>query len=277
MALFLQGNYFSFAEKKRNFDYYEKLTTGDSSLSACIQGIVGSELGYLDLAETYFRQTTLIDIRDLNGNVKDGVHTASMAGSWMSVIYGLAGMRDSGNILSFSPRLPSGLDEISFKINYSGCLLYVNITKDTVTYKLLEGNELVFYNYYDEIHIVFEENLIISLLPKLKVVLIDITLEGSIDDLIFKIEEEGIKCVVLTERTGIVPPPDPELFLNAAEGLKIRRWDCFCITSGSESEKALISAEIAYIKVENIEECTLPDIIKRHEDFFVNWNNGISF
>ena len=33
-------------QKRRNFDYYDPLTTGDSSLSACIQSIVAAELGY---------------------------------------------------------------------------------------------------------------------------------------------------------------------------------------------------------------------------------------
>jgi len=277
MALFLQGKYFSFAEKKRNFDYYEKLTTGDSSLSACIQGILGAELGYLNLAENYFKHTTLIDLEDLNGNVKDGVHTASMAGSWMSVIYGFAGMRDSEGMLSFSPRLPSGLNKIEFKINYSGSLIHVKITKDTVEYNLLEGDKLSFNNYYDENCLVFGKKILISLLPKLKVVLIDMNLDCNIDNLIIELKKAGIKCVVLTEGTGFVSPPDPELFLAAAESLKVRRWDCLGITTAPESEKALISAEMAYIKVEKLKECTFELIKRTHQEFSLNWNRGLSY
>ena len=45
MAMFLLGDRFSEAEKRRNFDYYDPLTTRDSSLSSCIQSIVASEPG----------------------------------------------------------------------------------------------------------------------------------------------------------------------------------------------------------------------------------------
>ena len=48
LAMFLLGNEFSLEQKKRNFDYYDPLTTGDSSLSACIQSIVAAEIGYDD-------------------------------------------------------------------------------------------------------------------------------------------------------------------------------------------------------------------------------------
>jgi len=275
MALFLQGKYFSLAEKKRNFDYYEKLTTGDSSLSACIQGIVGSELGYLDLAEKYLKQTALIDLNDLNGNVKDGVHTASMAGSWMSVVYGFAGMRDSDEMLSFSPRLPSGLEEISFKINYSGCLLHVKVLKKTVSYKLLAGKVISFKHYFDKIVLLSGESLIVSIQPKLKVVLFDINLQNNFDELVLELESNGIKYIPLTEQDDIVSPPDPELYLNITDSLKVRRWDCLCITNSRVSEKALKSAEIAYVNIENIEDNIFESIRKVYKEFSLNWNLGI--
>ncbi len=277
MALFLQGNHFSLSEKKRNFDYYEELTTGDSSLSACIQGIVGVELGYLDLGMKYLRHTALIDLHDLNENVCDGVHTASMAGSWMSVIYGFAGMRDSGNVLSFSPRLPAELDEISFKINYMGRLLSVIITPDKVVYELLTGNSLSLINYYDEIHLISGEKVIIHLQPEFRAVLIDNHFEDDPGNFIIEAEAAGIKCVILAETEGIVPPPDPELFLTAAEDLKIRRWDCIGVTTRSEGKDALKSAEMACVKLENLKDLTLGSIKKIYKQFSLDWNHGIDF
>ncbi len=277
MALFLQGKYFSHAEKKRNFDYYEKLTTGDSSLSACIQGIVGSELGYLNLAENYLKHTALIDLKDLNGNVKDGVHTASMAGSWMSVVYGFAGMRDSGDILSFSPRLSSGLDKISFKINFSGCLLQVNLSKEKIDYKLLEGKILSFYNYYDKIDLKFGESITISLEPKLRAVLFDMQLDRNIDNLILKLKKEGVKYIILKEKMDVESLKQADLFFNSAESLKVRRWDCLYISAGSGSEKALESAEMGYVKVEKIKEFTFDSLKKVHKEFSSTWNRGIEY
>ena len=45
MAMFLLGNEFTLEQKRRNFEYYDPLTTGDSSLSASIQSIVAAEIG----------------------------------------------------------------------------------------------------------------------------------------------------------------------------------------------------------------------------------------
>jgi trehalose/maltose hydrolase-like predicted phosphorylase len=277
MALFLQGNHFSLGEKKRNFDYYEKLTTGDSSLSACIQGIIATELGYLNLAENYLRLTTLIDLKDLNGNVRDGVHTASMAGSWMSVIYGFAGMRDYGDTLSFSPRLPSGIDGIAFKINYLGCLLQINLSKKKIGYKLLEGRNLSFYNYYDKIDLKFGESITISLEPQLRAVVFDTHLDSNIDNLILELKSEGIKYIILKEKIDVGSLKKADLFFKSMESLKVRRWDCLCITAVSVPDKALKSAEMTYVKLENIKDFTFDGLKKIHKKLSFNWNRGIKY
>ena len=40
LAMFLLGGAFSTEEKKRAFDFYDPLTTGDSSLSSCVEAII---------------------------------------------------------------------------------------------------------------------------------------------------------------------------------------------------------------------------------------------
>jgi alpha,alpha-trehalose phosphorylase len=50
LAMFLFGQAFSPEQKIRNFDYYDPRTTGDSSLSSCIQSVVAFEIGYADIA-----------------------------------------------------------------------------------------------------------------------------------------------------------------------------------------------------------------------------------
>ena len=91
LAQVLLGNRFTMAEKKRNFDFYNPLTTGDSSLSPCIQSVAAAELGYTEMAYSYFSRTARMDLDDMNGNVGDGVHTAAMAGTWISIVQGFAG------------------------------------------------------------------------------------------------------------------------------------------------------------------------------------------
>lgn len=120
LAQFLQGDLFSPDEKKRNFSYYEKITTGDSSLSHCIQSVMAAEIGETDKAWKYFCKTVRMDIDDLHNNVIDGIHAAAMAGSWLSMIYGFAGFRDHVRSMrmsySFAPTLPAALSRLRFRL-----------------------------------------------------------------------------------------------------------------------------------------------------------------
>jgi alpha,alpha-trehalose phosphorylase len=142
LAMFLLGNEFTQEQKKRNFDYYDPLTTGDSSLSACIQSIVAAEIGDAENAIKYARYALLMDLADVGGNVKDGCHIASMGGTWMVAVYGFAGMRDFGGELSFNPRLPEDIARLRFTITLKGKQLQVEMTPGATTYLLKKGVEL---------------------------------------------------------------------------------------------------------------------------------------
>jgi alpha,alpha-trehalose phosphorylase len=126
LAMFLLGDEFSLEQKKRNFDFYDPLTTGDSSLSASIQSVVAFELGYLKQALEYARYAALMDLADVGGNVKDGCHIASMGGTWMAIVYGAAGMRDYDGVLSFRPRYPRTDLVVRFPLTVRGCRLQVD-------------------------------------------------------------------------------------------------------------------------------------------------------
>ncbi|MCR5725026.1 MAG: beta-phosphoglucomutase [Treponema sp.] len=136
LAQFLLSGRFSLAEKIRNFRFYEKYTTGDSSLSHCIMSIMACETGDTEKALLYFNKTVRMDIDDVNGNSRDGIHTACMAGSWMSVVYGFAGFRDYGASYSFNPRLPAGWKRLQFSLCLKGCVLDVALTEDCAEYSL---------------------------------------------------------------------------------------------------------------------------------------------
>jgi alpha,alpha-trehalose phosphorylase len=153
LALFLLGHHFTLEEKKRNYDFYEKVTTHDSSLSTCIFSIVASEIGYYDKAYRYFMNTARMDLDDYHGNVRDGVHIANMAGTWMCVVNGFAGMRTNVGVLSLNPYLPEGWDEYGFKVNYRGCSLGVTVQKTQVTYELLKGNHLDIAHHGESLHL----------------------------------------------------------------------------------------------------------------------------
>lgn len=106
LAEFLFSNEFTNEQKIRDFDYYEKITTHDSSLSRSIFGMMASEIGRSNEAYHYFMDTVLMDFKDGQGNTADGIHAANMGGSWLSLVYGFAGLKMTEGKLSFEPKIP---------------------------------------------------------------------------------------------------------------------------------------------------------------------------
>ncbi len=142
IALYVCGDRFDADQKARDFEYYERITVRDSSLSACMQAIVAAEVGHLDLAYDHFRETAFVDLHDLAGNTGDGLHLASLAGAWLVAVAGFGGLRDHGDALAFAPRLPASLTGLSFRLLYRGRRLRVDIRPDAVRYELVAGEAL---------------------------------------------------------------------------------------------------------------------------------------
>jgi alpha,alpha-trehalose phosphorylase len=151
LAMFLLGERFSRPQKRRNFDYYDRLTTGDSSLSVCVESIMALEVGYPDKALEYAHYGVLMDLEDISGNVKDGCHIASMSGSWMLCVYGFGGLRDYGGVLAFHPQLPQGLLHLEFLLSQRGQVLQVSVEPETTSYLLREGSELTIRHQDQEV------------------------------------------------------------------------------------------------------------------------------
>ncbi|MET2010309.1 glycosyl hydrolase family 65 protein [Microbacterium chocolatum] len=144
LALFLQGNHFSPEDKLADFEYYDPLTTGDSTLSAVVQSILAAEVGYQELALEYFRQSIFVDLADLHHNAADGVHVASAGGVWTALVSGFGGMRDHFGELSFDPRLPADWPELAFTLHWHGTRLEVVLTRDALRLRAGDGDPLGF-------------------------------------------------------------------------------------------------------------------------------------
>ncbi|GAA1117339.1 MULTISPECIES: glycoside hydrolase family 65 protein [Kitasatospora] len=142
LAMQVRGDAFTDEQKARNFAYYERLTVRDSSLSACTQAVIAAEVGQLDLAYDYTAEAALMDLHDLGGNTRDGLHMASLAGACIALVAGFGGLRDRGGRLSFRPRLPSGLRRLSFALRVRDNLLRVEITHAATTYTLKRGESI---------------------------------------------------------------------------------------------------------------------------------------
>ncbi len=141
LAMFLLGDKFSLEQKRRNFDFYDPLTTGDSSLSVSIQSILALELGYFEKARDYIQYALLMDLADVATNVEQGCHIASMGGTWMAMVYGILGMRDYNGKISFDPRLTrkQGTGRVNLIIREQRLSVTIDQNKEETQYLLKKG------------------------------------------------------------------------------------------------------------------------------------------
>ncbi|MFD4576291.1 glycoside hydrolase family 65 protein [Streptomyces sp. NPDC058417] len=142
LAMYTCGSHFDEEQVARNFAYYEPLTVRDSSLSASVQAVVAAQAGHLELARAYTTEAALMDLADLARNTRDGLHMASLAGTWMALVAGFGGMRRDGATLRFAPRLPERYSRLAFTVQILGRRLHVEIGPDKATYTLLSGPAL---------------------------------------------------------------------------------------------------------------------------------------
>jgi alpha,alpha-trehalose phosphorylase len=134
LALLLQGDEFTLEQKLKDFEYYDPLTTGDSTLSAVVQSIIAAEVGYGRLAREYFLSALYVDLADLHRNTPDGVHVASTGGVWSALVYGFGGFRDWRGRHTFDPRLPEDWERLEFRITLRGSRIRVRLEREAMTF-----------------------------------------------------------------------------------------------------------------------------------------------
>jgi alpha,alpha-trehalose phosphorylase len=139
LAMQFCSNAFTPEQRARNFEYYERITVRDSSLSAGVEAVAAADAGHLRLALDYAAEAALMDLHDFERNAGDGLHVAALGGTWIAFVFGFGGMRDHGDALEFAPRLPDGLTRLAFSILHRGCCLHVEITTHEARYSLKRG------------------------------------------------------------------------------------------------------------------------------------------
>ena len=146
-GIYYFGDRFSIEEKRRNFDFYEKYTVHESSLSSCVYSIIASEIDNLEKSYELYSRTARLDLDNYNNDTEDGLHITSMSGSWLAIVQGFAGMRTWNETLSFNPKLPNNWNSYSFNINYRGHILKIIVKKENIFIENMgkEQLELVIY------------------------------------------------------------------------------------------------------------------------------------
>ena len=134
--------HFSLDDLKKHYAFYETYTVHESSLSPCIHCIESVRLGCLDQAHSYFLQTARLDLNDYNKEVHEGLHVTSMAGTWMSLIEGFAGVKIKNGLLNLAPKISDQWTSYSFHLNYRDCLIFVEVTHEKTNIHLIEGEEV---------------------------------------------------------------------------------------------------------------------------------------
>jgi alpha,alpha-trehalose phosphorylase len=139
LALFLAGDEFTPEQKRADYEYYDPITTGDSTLSAVVEAIIAAEVGYQDRALASFMEGVFVDLADLHHNTRDGVHIASAGGVWNAIVYGFGGLRDHGGEICLDPRLPRSWQALRFGFRLRGSRVLAELTADELVLTLTEG------------------------------------------------------------------------------------------------------------------------------------------
>lgn len=155
--------YFDFDTEtiRRNFEFYEPMTVHESSLSPHIHSILAARIGKVEKAYELFLHTTRLDLDDYNNEGEQGLHITSMPGSWLAIVRGFAGLQIHKKILSFSPVLPAKWNSYSFKVNYLGNTLHIEVGKE-IRISIITGDRLKIQVYGHPYEVRKGEDLIIK-------------------------------------------------------------------------------------------------------------------
>ena len=124
---------------RKTYDYYEEITTHDSSLSECMFSMMAARTGQVEKAFSYYRASAVLDLEDTHGNTADGIHAANMGGCWMGIVFGFGGLRLHHDGLVFRPCLPKELEGYAFTLTYQGSLIKVTVDQTAARFEVLEG------------------------------------------------------------------------------------------------------------------------------------------
>jgi kojibiose phosphorylase len=106
--------------RKRNWDYYIERCDQGSSLSMAVHARVAADLGLGQVAYDMFRAALAIDLEDVMGNARDGLHAATQGGILQATIFGFAGLRLEDDEPVLRPNLPDNWNRIGFSFFHRG-------------------------------------------------------------------------------------------------------------------------------------------------------------
>jgi maltose phosphorylase len=144
-GLYLFEENFDSETIRENFDFYEPKTVHESSLSPCVHAILAAKLGKIDKAYELYLRTSRLDLDDYNHEADEGLHITSMAGTWMSLVEGMAGVRITESSLSINPIIPKSWLSYRFQIRYQNNPISISVSQIATELKNLGENNISAY------------------------------------------------------------------------------------------------------------------------------------
>lgn len=121
-------------------DYYLARTAHGSTLSRVARASVLAAMDP-DRAWSTFRQALTADLDDTQGGTTHtGIHLGAMAGTIDVIQRSFAGLRITKDALLFSPKMPTGIRAVSFRVRYRDQLLEVSLDHSTLTVSAAPGD-----------------------------------------------------------------------------------------------------------------------------------------
>ncbi|MDD4609001.1 MAG: family 65 glycosyl hydrolase domain-containing protein [Bacteroidaceae bacterium] len=163
LGIYLYYTNFSEEQIKNNFHFYEPKTLHESSLSPFVHAILAARIGELEKAYSLFMQSTRIDLDDYNNEVEQGLHITSMAGGWLAIVEGFAGMTVKKDQLHFHPQIPKEWRAYSFRVNFMKNKLFIRITDKSISFRLEEGEQATLYVNKKKITLIYQKALTLKI------------------------------------------------------------------------------------------------------------------
>lgn len=141
LAMYLLQDEFTADQMERAYDFYEPMCLHFSSLSYNTHSILAAKIGRSEQAYDYFLKAAGLDLDNLRGATKDGLHAAALGGTWQTIVYGFLGMRLLEDAIAFEPRLPAAWKSVRLQVVYHGYVLKLDFTheRNRITVEGTEG------------------------------------------------------------------------------------------------------------------------------------------
>lgn len=143
LLMLLLPHRFNAQEMQAAWNFYEPLTTHDSSLSFATHAQMAARIKENELAKSYLYKSISLDYDNIMDNThKEGLHLGALGGTWLSIISGFAGIYLKGGQIHVEPNIPEEWGKLSFKLYLKSSLVQFKMDYQQVEIKLLNGNSI---------------------------------------------------------------------------------------------------------------------------------------